>query len=295
MLQVEMVIIDPQNDFMGNDDGSPFSVTLNDGTKEQASLPVPGAVSDMTRLAAMIDRIGPRLADIHVTLDSHRVIDVSHGGMWRDQNGNSPSPFTLIGPSEMDNGLWEPRHAEARPQALGGQTLREYFRDYVQKLADQGNYPLCIWPEHCLIGSWGHNVQTVLAAALQRWERSQFANVDYVVKGDDAYTEHYGALQAEVPRANSPRTMLNGGFLQTLAGADIIGVAGEASSHCVLETVKQIATHIGVEHVKKFHLLTDCMSPVIHPQIDFPAIAKAFFASMEAQGMTLTTSDKFLA
>jgi nicotinamidase/pyrazinamidase len=282
-LKVHLVLIDPQNDFMGNDDGSPYAVKLDNAT-QQASLPVQGAVSDMKRLANLIDRVGDRLDDIHVTLDSHHVIDVSHGGMWRNSNGDHPSPFTIITTADIDNGTWFPVDPDLRPR----------LRKYVQTLKDNGNYDLCIWPEHCLIGSWGHNVQPILADALQRWERDHFAVIDYVTKGTNCFTEHYGALQAEVPDPTDPKTMLNNDFLQVLQRADIIGIAGEASSHCVKETVNQIAINIGVDHVKKFHVITDCMSPVIHPAIDFPGIAKKFFDSMEQQGMTLTTSAKFL-
>ncbi len=281
-LKVHLVLIDCQNSFMGNDDGSPYTVG-----NQIASLPVKGAISDLRRLSKMVDRVGGRLEDIHVTLDSHRVIDVSHPSMWRNVKGDSPSPFTMITPADMDNDIWYPRDPSLRPR----------MRRYLQTLYDQGSYPHMIWNEHCLIGSWGHNVQDTLAAALQRWERSQFANVDYVVKGTNPYTEHFGALMAEVPDPNDPSTQLNGDFLKILQDADIIGVAGEASSHCVLETVKQIATNIGVEHVKKFHVILDCMSPVaqVPGGPDFPAIAAAFFKDMESKGMILTTSERFLA
>lgn len=291
-LKVHLVVIDPQNDFMGNSDGSPYSVKLDNSTVLQASLPVPGATSDMERLAVMIDRVGKRFEDIHVTLDSHRVIDVGHPGMWRDSDGNSPPPLiTVISEEDIAKRRWYPRIP----------AYEAILREYARKLAAQGNYPVVnIWPEHCLIGTWGHNVYPALAQALQRWERSQLANVDYVVKGTNALTEHYGALMAEVPDPNDASTILNTDFLQIMQDADIIGVGGEASSHCVLSTVRQIATHIGIDHVQKFHLLTDCMSPVPAvpgggPSLDFPEIARAFFADMESKGMTLTTSDKFLA
>ena len=83
-LKVHLVVIDGQNDFMGNDDGTPYSVKLEGGKALTSTLPVKGAVSDMKRLAKMVDRIGPKLEDIHATLYSHRVIDVAHAGMWRD-------------------------------------------------------------------------------------------------------------------------------------------------------------------------------------------------------------------
>ncbi len=76
-----------------------------------------------------------------------------------------------------------------------------------------------------------------------------------------------------------------------------MAIGGEASSHCVKNTVVQIAENIGSQHVTKFHLLTDCMSPVgAVPGADFPVIAKAWLAEMKSKyGMTLISSDQFLA
>jgi len=270
-MRIELIIIDPQNDFMDT---------------SKASLPVPGAVDDMKRLARMIKRIGHKLDDIHVTLDSHRVIDVGHPGMWRDADGNHPGPFTIITVDDIENGIWAPRNPAFRVRLL----------DYARALDQQGNYPLMVWPEHCLIGTEGHNVEPTLMAALQSWERKEFANVDYVTKGTNTFTEHYGALMAEVPDPDDPATQLNGRFLDMLAQADMIAVAGEALSHCVKSTVSQIADSIGEEHVKKFYILTDASSPV--PAVpggpDFPAIAQQWLKEMEARGMNLTTTDRFL-
>jgi len=168
--------------------------------------------------------------------------------------------------------------------------------DYAVSLEAKGQYPLMVWPEHCVIGTPGHNVQADLMAALQRWERREFVNVDFVVKGTNAFTEHYGALMAEVPDPSDPSTGLNTDLLNILCQADIVAIAGEALSHCVKSTVTQIAENIGGDHVKKFHILTDCSSPV--PQVgsgpDFPAIAAAWLKEMERQGMTLVSSSDFL-
>lgn len=271
-LKVHLLVIDPQNDFMDS---------------PGAALPVPGANADMTRLAAMVDRIGNKLEDIHVTLDSHRKIDVGHPGMWRDANGNQPAPFTIISQDDLINGIWVPRDLQLLPR----------FIDYAKALNAGGKYPLMVWPEHCLIGTAGHNVQEDLMAALLRWEGSQFANVDYLVKGTNSYTEHYGALMAEVPDPGDSSTGLNTDFLNVFAQADVVAVAGEASSHCVKATVEQIADNIGADQVKKFVLLTDAMSPV--PQVgngpDFPGIAAQFMKDMVARGMQLSTTVDFLS
>jgi nicotinamidase-related amidase len=289
VLKTHLVIIDPQNDFMDivAKPGDPVGLSLPDGTQFRSTLPVPGALADMGRVAAMVKRIGKRLDDIHVTLDSHRVIDVAHPGFWRDADGKQPAPFTIIENAQIKSGMWSPRN----------QAFRQRMLDYTAALEAAGKFMLMIWPEHCLIGSWGHNVVDVLRTELAAWERTNFATIDFVTKGTNTFTEHYGALLAEVPDPQDPSTQLNGQFISVLQEADIIGIAGEASSHCVATTIQQIVDNIGDQHLSKIHIITDGMSPV--PQTpdspDFPAIAQQFLKDMATRGLVLTTSDAFLA
>lgn len=281
-MKIHLVIIDPQRDFMD---------------LPGSALPVPGANDDMSRLATFIGRVGRKIEDIHVTLDSHRIIDIAHPAMWQNQDGQPPDWYTIITTEDIRSKIWLPRNANAKPQDLGGKTIGEYALWYAEQLEVNANYPLMIWPPHCLIGTPGHNVHPELMASLLDWETKRFASVDFVTKGTNVWTEHYGALQAEVPMASDPDSGLKTQFLEILASADIVVVAGEALSHCVKSTVTQIADNIGVEHVKKFYILTDCTSPVAQPPggPDFPAIAKAWLKEMEGRGMTLTTSTTFLA
>lgn len=271
-LNIHLIVIDGQNDFCDIPD---------------ATLPVPGASADMSRIAKLIARVGHKLADIHCTQDSHRLIDVAHPAFWQDQNGDEPKPFTIISVNDVEHSIWTPRRPFLRARALA----------YVRALAATGKYALCIWPPHCLIGTWGHNMHDDLNDALQEWSRKEFAMVDYITKGSNPYTEHYGALAAEVPDPEDPGTSLNTQFLTTLSTADIIGFGGEASSHCVKETLYQIAKNIGAEHLKKFVLLTDCMSPVpaIPNVVDFPKIALDMIADMKnTYGMSTSTAADFL-
>ncbi len=71
-MKIHAVFIDPQNDFC-NPNGSLF---------------VPGADKDTDHLALMVKRLSGKLDDIHVTLDSHRRVDISHPMWWRDASGN---------------------------------------------------------------------------------------------------------------------------------------------------------------------------------------------------------------
>lgn len=264
MKQIHLVVIDPQNDFCDI---------------AGAALPVPGANADLRRLAAFIDVHSARLAEIHVTLDSHNVVDIAHPAWWVDAAGHSPNPFTVIGEDDVSSGKWQARVPEVQARSVA----------YVQALGRAGRYALVIWPEHCLIGTWGHNVQADVMAALNRWARSRMATVDFVSKGSNPFTEHYSAVQAEVPDAADPSTRVNTRLIETLAAADEIVIAGEALSHCVANTVRDIANNFGDDNVKKMVLLEDCASPVS----GFESLGSGFVAGMKARGMRVVRSTDY--
>jgi nicotinamidase-related amidase len=273
MTTIRLLVIDPQVDFC---DG-PCNGTL----------PVPGAYNDMVRLSAMIDRIGDKIDDIAVTLDSHRTIDVAHSPFWVDSRGRNPAPFTMITDADVESGFWTPRNPAWRPRML----------EYTLQLKANDKYVLRIWPTHCLIGSAGHAIHPVLFMALRAWEASQFGIINYVTKGSNLFTEHYSAVQAEVPDPDDFSTLLNTDLIDSLRESDVILLAGEALSHCLLSTVQDIADNIGEEHVKKFVLLTDCTSaiPASPGSPDFPAISEKWIAGMKKRGMRTALSTTFLA
>ena len=102
-MRLEFLIIDPQNDFSDT---------------PGAALPVPGAGADAERLARLLDRLGDHIAAIHVTLDTHQLVDISHPIFWRDSHGQPPSPFTQITVADMEHEIWQPLKAEHRARAL---------------------------------------------------------------------------------------------------------------------------------------------------------------------------------
>lgn len=264
----KLLVIDPQIDFC------------------TGTLAVPGATEDMIRLAAFVDRYGASLDDISVTLDSHRNVDIAHAAWWIDAKGNNPTPFTLITSTDVASGRWTPRNTAWRKRSL----------DYVRQLEANGRYVLIVWPTHCLIGSPGSAVQPDIFAALCRWETSPLAMVNFVTKGANPWTEHYSAVQAEVPDPQDYTTMLNVDLIDSLRECDTLFLAGEALSHCVKATVTDIADNIGDEHIKKFVLLTDCSSsvPKAPGTPDFPAIGQQFIHAMKARGMrTALSTDSF--
>jgi nicotinamidase-related amidase len=264
--RIELLVIDPQVDFCD---------------PARGALYVPGAEHDMARLAAMVRRLKGKLDDVHVTLDSHHFIHIAHPIFWKDSKGAHPPAFTSISRAEVEEGVWTPTVPGMYRRAL----------DYVRRLEQNGRYGLTVWPPHCLIGSPGHAVFPDLFAALTEWE-TRFAFVDYVTKGSNILTEHYSAVQADVPDPSDASTQINTRLVQTLEQADLVAIAGEARTHCLANTVRDIANAFGDDSfVSKLVLLTDASSDIP----GFEPHAQDFMREMAGRGMQLSTTTEFLA
>jgi len=272
--QIALLIIDPQNDFCDLPEGWRGLDPLRNAAAAPA-LPVSGAHADMLRLAALIDAGGAGLSNIVVTLDAHQRYDIAHPTFWQTGAGEAVSPFTAITAAQVRAGSHAPRDPAALPRTLV----------YLDALEQAGRYTLMVWPVHCEIGSWGHNVHPAVKAAYNRWEDQRLGVVHKVTKGTNPWTEHYSALQAEVPDAADEDTQLNRALMAQLDQADLIVIAGEASSHCVKATTEHIAQYLPSRQLDKLLLVSDAMSPVA----GFEAQAQAFFDDMQRQGARLAT------
>ena len=293
---VQLIVVDPQNDFCVADDGHGHKGTLV----------VPGGYEDMVRVAGLVRRIGPKLDDIHVTLDSHRAVGIERPRWWkRVSDGAHPAPFTALGihPDgrrvvKIDFSTGAPvftdeEYTTTIPSFLhrGGPTGKGSF-GYLQALAANGRYPHVVWTVHCVIGTWGHNVVPELSEALCEWEQEQLATVNYVTKGSNPWTEHFSAVKAEVLDPSDPGTQVNTQLIQTLEMADLIALTGEALSHCVANTGRDIAACFSdPQYVKKLVLLTDASSNVG----GYNFLGDAFVQEMKAKGMQFSTTTDFLA
>ena len=270
MQSIHLVVIDPQLDFCHRD----------------GSLYVPNAEEDMKRVAGVVHRLSSKIADIHVTLDSHRRVDISHPLWWKNSAGKHPDPFTIITAQELKDGDWNTTQPSMYKRTLA----------YLQTLEQGSRYPHVIWPEHCLIGDEGHNIAPVLSDAIHEWE-GQFAMADFITKGSNPYTEHFSGVKAEVPDPEDPSTQVNTKFIQTLEDADIILLCGEALSHCLLSTVEDIVSEFSdPEYVKKMVLLEDGSSVIPDPPGTtlFSDKVADFMKTMKDKGMQVSTCEDFL-
>jgi len=263
-----LLIIDPQIDFH-EEGGSGKSY------HPQGSLAVPGANEDSTRVSLMILNHLDEIDSIYVTLDSHHRNHIAHGIFWENEKGESPVPFTLITNDDVIKGIWLPKNRK----------LLQHCIFYTSQLQKNGRFTLIIWPEHCLMGSIGHAVVPEIHFALQEWCGRTGKTINYVMKGENCLTEMYSAIGADV-EIDDPRTKKNPILLAELLSGDQLIVCGQALSHCVAFTVRDIVKdHKKVSSIK---VLIDACSPVG----GFKAQADEFVQEVQAQGVVITTTDQ---
>ncbi len=273
MLKTHLLIIDPQVDFCD----------------PNGALYVKGAEKDMERLSNFINIKGDEINNIFVTLDSHNKFDVAHPIFWHDIHGKSPKPFTIISTQDVRDGKWIPFSPK----------VKERMIFYLERLEEGKRYPLCIWPPHCLIGSTGQSIYPLLFNSLNKWQKIE-DKIDYIEKGKNIYTEHYSAFKAEVPDTTDPSTKLNTILIDLIwAIADKVYIAGEAGSHCVANTIRDMVEYYEenkkeIYYVKynlfpripfpeKTILLEDTMSPVP----GFENLQNEFFEEAKSKGIQI--------
>lgn len=262
--KVHLVLIDMQIDFC----------------HPQGNLYVPGAIGDIQRTIEFIYCHAEHITQITCSLDSHLPRQIFSPNWWADGQGQHPAPFTIVSWEDVQAGRWRPLF---EPQ---------WSTDYVEKLEKQHKKLLTIWPYHVLIGSLGHGLDPELWSAVFWHSVARQTQPRWLAKGSVSLTEHYSIIQPEVPVPSLPGGGKNQAFLDELAQADLLYIAGEAESHCVLETVEDLVEEFGDRPalLRRVHLLRDCTSPVVHPQIDFHAMAQSRFAQFAQLGMQFVDS-----
>lgn len=247
----------------------------NDFCDPAGSLYIPGGEKDVQRVAGIIRAQMTNIDKITVTMDLHQVIDISHPYFWQDKDGNPPPPFTQINPDDVKSDVWIPKFESDRVKA------------YIDNLDRQGEFPHVVWPEHCLIGSWGAALHPDVMQALINWSRSG-KTYGVVQKGTHPFTEHFGAFRANIPIEGESETALNVKLLEEMNNYDHIIIAGEAKSHCVANTLKQM---IDFSHLlSKTTVLEDCMSNVK----GFETIADPIFKKISELGANIINSNDLI-
>lgn len=269
----QLIIIDPQNDFC---DIPEFALPAS----ARPALAVPGAHQDMLRVRGLLELVGKTFDGITVTLDSHPFVAIERTTMWQDALGADVAPFTEISLADFEAGTYRLRYPFLYSQ-VGGM---------LESLEATGR-KLMVWPVHCVTGTWGHNIHAEVSCALNEWEKLTGRPVRKVLKGEYPLAEHYGVFEADVPRPEVAATQFNTLLAAELsAGVERLFVAGEASSHCVAASVRQLIKFRGGS-ATGIVLLTDCMSPVP----GFEADAETFLREAAGAGAQLMTASQAIS
>jgi nicotinamidase/pyrazinamidase len=260
MQKAALLVIDAQNDFHDI---------------PGAALAVPGSVKDTERIAAFIAKMNP--ATIFSSLDSHYALDIAHPGWWNDDKGNPVGIFTMITSDDIKNGKYVPRIDPSR-------SLK-----YVEALESQGEFPHFVWPEHCLIGTEGQALLPVYFKAITEWSKKNLKWVNFINKGTNPYTEHFGIFRANIPLTEDSSTQVNQQIFNTLNTHDVVYLAGQARTHCVANSLKQML-EIAPALASKIVVLKDCMSNVAGLPGDFYDHVDGMYKDAASKGVRMTTS-----
>lgn len=297
---VQLLVIDPQRSFCAAVPHDKQHI-LHDG-----ELCVPGAWDDMVRLSKMIVDHGRKISDIHVTLDSHQTNHIAHPAWFVMDGGSYVAPFTVV---SLENGEIMGQKINLNDGSLGPKQKlqcsfpgqRDYTVRYLESLVRTNRYGHTIWPPHCLIGTVGATVVEPLFDAMNDWCMNHGATIDFVTKGSNPRCEHFSAVMAEVPDPQDPGTQINTDFIKLLMDCDELLLAGEALSHCLANTVRDIANcfssggaaSLGTqdEFIRKCVLLKDATSSVP----GFDSVGQAFIDEMVKRGMRVSDTVSYFA
>ena len=246
----------------------------------EGTLSVPGALEDVRRLIEFIYRRAASLTSISCSLDSHLPLQIFHSSWWVDKGGNHPPSLTLISPEDVESGRWVPVYQP------------EWSRRYVLELAHDAKKDLTIWPYHVPLGGIGHALDVELWSAVFWHSLARRSQVRWWLKGSVARTEHYSAIQPEIAVPEDPAGGKNRSLLDLLRSQDLIFIAGQAASHCLLETVEDLVEEFQSQAgmLNRIFVLEDCTSPVAHPEIDFAAATEKRFEDFRQQGINFVRS-----
>ena len=263
--KIAVVLVDYQHDFV-------------DPT---GTLYVPGSQEDVARFLIWFYANAHKITSVYASLDTHLPFQIFYSSWWKNpKTGEHPQPFTAITVEDVTNNTWVP---VIQP---------DWSIRYVHQLKQKAKKDLMIWPYHTMEGTLGHMLVSPISEAIAWHSAARNTQPTYVVKGRTIRTEYYGIFGAEIPDPDDPESGLNVTLLDAVMKHDKVYVAGEAKSHCVLETERQLVGRFGnqPELLKRFHFLKDCTSSVKHPSIDFDALAEAELAQMEQQGIQVVLS-----
>ncbi|MFA6437239.1 MAG: nicotinamidase [Candidatus Paceibacterota bacterium] len=284
---VQMLIIDDQVDF-----------SFPTGSLYVAGRSGTGAMDAHQRLVEFLYRYLDLISGITCTMDTHLPYQIFYPSAHLLPDGSHPQPNTVISAKDYRDGKYEPNPAMAAQIGLSVLDLRRQFIHYCEQLEKTGKYMLYLWPYHCMLGSPGHRLAGVVDEVRLFHSFARGAANIPAIKGGNPLTEHYSIFSPEVTTLWDgrpiPQAQKNERLIKTLFEADVVIMAGLASSHCVKESIADFLKEIKAQDeslVKKVYILEDCTAAVVIPSgPDFTDDANKALKEFENAGMHVVRS-----
>lgn len=253
-----LLAIDVQNDFVDHND-----------------LKVPGAIGDVERITRFIYNNMGGISRIMCSLDTHVAQQIFHPCWWVNSEGEQPKSYTVITYDDVVANRWRP--------VSDPRKSNKYLEELKQASANKKQ--LCIWPYHCISGTDGATLENEFAKMVYFHSFARKSKPGLISKGTDPHSEMYGIIKPEYSENN----FLNTSVLTAIEKFDEIYIVGEAASHCLMESVKQIAEHFAnrPEVTQKITILEDCTSPIAGYEAD---TAAAFMNFKNSYGIKFAKS-----
>mmetsp|Transcript_7454 Transcript_7454/g.13049 ORF Transcript_7454/g.13049 Transcript_7454/m.13049 type:complete len:198 (+) Transcript_7454:341-934(+) len=166
--------------------------------------------------------------------------------------------------------------------------IASFIKKHSSSISRIVRFQLCIWKEHCLIGSEGHNVVQVVMDAMTEWCDATGGSVEWVNKGEDNFTDMCSAMAAEVP-VSSETAFGYDLFHSRKKRTDKLIICGQALSHCVKYTVRDIVQRWPKDQMDKLTVLRDCTTPVPGSEM----AGERLLSDMRGAGVNVETSETF--
>jgi nicotinamidase-related amidase len=256
-----------------------------------------GAVEDNVRLCQFIYRNLNLITETVPTMDTHTATQIFHQTFWVNDQGTHPEPMTIISQADVEKGHWKVNPAVAHSVGAGDdEYLKAYGEHYVKRLAEEGKYPLIIWPYHAMRGGIGHALVAAVEEACFFHTIARNSQTAFEIKGYNPLTENYSVLSPEVLDDQGGRTIdrKRTALIDKLLGFDLLIITGQAKSHCVAWTVDGLLSDMrdrDEAYAEKVYLLEDCTSPVVVPDVlDFTDQANEAFQRFSDAGMHIVNS-----
>lgn len=287
--RIALVAVDVQNTFCTP--GFELFVAGRSGT---------GALDDSRRLCEFVYRNLGAITQVFPTLDTHQALQIFHPALLVDADGNAPAPFTNVSAEDVAAGRWRVNDAAAEGLGLDPDYAQAHLAYYTAALDAGGKYSLTIWPFHAMRGGIGYALVPAIEEAFFFHSIARHTPAAFQPKGDNPLTEHYSMLgpEVDVDREGEPLGRRNQPLIEELLRFDAVVIAGQAKSHCVAWTIRDLLEDPTVQErglEEKVYLLEDCTSPVVVPGADYTGEADAAFARFAAAGAHVVHSDVPLA